>query len=107
VIATPSALHEGQALEVLERGVAVFCQKPLALDAAGAARAQSAPAGIQRRICALRRREGMYVPWCTPPHATSTQASSSHAIASPSKGPPTHSSAPEGKVFLGTFIPSC
>jgi predicted dehydrogenase len=30
VIATPSALHAGQALAALERGVAVFCQKPLA-----------------------------------------------------------------------------
>lgn len=30
VIATPSALHAGQALEALERGLAVFCQKPLA-----------------------------------------------------------------------------
>jgi predicted dehydrogenase len=30
VIATPSALHAQQALQALERGVAVFCQKPLA-----------------------------------------------------------------------------
>ncbi|WBY02634.1 Gfo/Idh/MocA family oxidoreductase [Ramlibacter tataouinensis] len=30
VIATPSALHAGQALQVLERRIAVFCQKPLA-----------------------------------------------------------------------------
>ena len=30
VIATPSALHAQQALQVLERGLAVFCQKPLA-----------------------------------------------------------------------------
>jgi len=29
VIATPSALHADQALDALERGVAVFCQKPL------------------------------------------------------------------------------
>lgn len=29
VIATPSALHADQALRALERGVAVFCQKPL------------------------------------------------------------------------------
>ncbi len=29
VIATPSALHASQALAALERGVAVFCQKPL------------------------------------------------------------------------------
>ncbi|HET8748151.1 MAG TPA: Gfo/Idh/MocA family oxidoreductase [Ramlibacter sp.] len=30
VIATPSALHAQQALQVLESGLAVFCQKPLA-----------------------------------------------------------------------------
>ena len=30
VIASPSALHAGQAIRALERGVAVFCQKPLA-----------------------------------------------------------------------------
>ena len=30
VLATPSALHADQAVAVLERGVAVFCQKPLA-----------------------------------------------------------------------------
>ncbi|MGZ5159071.1 MAG: Gfo/Idh/MocA family protein [Burkholderiales bacterium] len=34
VIATPSALHAAQARTVLERGVAVFCQKPLARTAA-------------------------------------------------------------------------
>jgi predicted dehydrogenase len=33
VIATPSALHAAQAIAALERGVPVFCQKPLALDA--------------------------------------------------------------------------
>ena len=38
VIATPSALHAEQALAALERGAAVFCQKPLALDAASAQR---------------------------------------------------------------------
>jgi predicted dehydrogenase len=36
VIATPSALHAAQAVAALERGVPVFCQKPLALDAATA-----------------------------------------------------------------------
>ncbi len=30
VIATPSALHSGQAMAALDRGMAVFCQKPLA-----------------------------------------------------------------------------
>lgn len=34
VIATPSALHAKQALACLDRGVAVFCQKPLARTAA-------------------------------------------------------------------------
>jgi predicted dehydrogenase len=34
VIATPSALHAGQALAALDRGLAVFCQKPLARTAA-------------------------------------------------------------------------
>jgi predicted dehydrogenase len=34
VIATPSALHAGQASEALGRGLAVFCQKPLGRTAA-------------------------------------------------------------------------
>lgn len=34
VIATPNALHAVQAIAALERGMAVFCQKPLARDAA-------------------------------------------------------------------------
>jgi predicted dehydrogenase len=33
VIATPSALHAEQAIAALERGLAVFCQKPLGRDA--------------------------------------------------------------------------
>ena len=33
VIATPSALHAEQAITALERGLAVFCQKPLARNA--------------------------------------------------------------------------
>ncbi len=33
VIATPNALHAPQTLAALERGLAVFCQKPLALNA--------------------------------------------------------------------------
>jgi predicted dehydrogenase len=33
VIATPSALHAGQAIAAMERGLAVFCQKPLARTA--------------------------------------------------------------------------
>jgi predicted dehydrogenase len=38
VIATPNSLHFPQTLAALDRGLAVFCQKPLALDA-GQARA--------------------------------------------------------------------
>lgn len=34
VLATPSALHASQAVHALERGAAVFCQKPLARTAA-------------------------------------------------------------------------
>jgi predicted dehydrogenase len=34
VIATPSALHAEQSIQALERGVAVFCQKPLGRTAA-------------------------------------------------------------------------
>ncbi len=33
VIATPNALHARQAIECLNRGIPVFCQKPLAVDA--------------------------------------------------------------------------
>ncbi|MBO9624638.1 MAG: Gfo/Idh/MocA family oxidoreductase [Sphingomonas sp.] len=36
VIATPSALHAEQSIQALERGVAVFCQKPLGRTAAEA-----------------------------------------------------------------------
>lgn len=36
VIATPSALHAEQAIAALDRGLAVFCQKPLGLTAAEA-----------------------------------------------------------------------
>lgn len=38
VIATPNALHEEQAAAALERGIAVFVQKPLALSRAGTER---------------------------------------------------------------------
>ena len=38
VIATPSALHAAQAEEALERGLAVFCQKPLGRNEAETAR---------------------------------------------------------------------
>jgi predicted dehydrogenase len=42
VIATPSALHAGQALAALQQGLAVFCQKPLARTAAEAAQVVAA-----------------------------------------------------------------
>ena len=42
VIATPSALHAEHALTALDRGLAVFCQKPLARDAAEAGRVVAA-----------------------------------------------------------------
>lgn len=41
VIATPNCLHEEQALAALEHGLAVFCQKPVAVGAAGTARVLS------------------------------------------------------------------
>lgn len=34
VVATPNALHASQATAALDRGLAVFCQKPLGIDAA-------------------------------------------------------------------------
>ncbi len=42
VIATPSALHAEQSIRALERGVAVFCQKPLGPTAAEASRVVAA-----------------------------------------------------------------
>lgn len=42
VIATPSAQHAEQAVAALERGVPVFCQKPLGRDAAETARVVAA-----------------------------------------------------------------
>jgi predicted dehydrogenase len=42
VIATPSALHAEHALAALDRGLAVFCQKPLARDATEARRVVAA-----------------------------------------------------------------
>jgi siroheme synthase (precorrin-2 oxidase/ferrochelatase) len=41
VIATPSALHASQAMRLLERRIAVFCQKPLARTATSQAFASS------------------------------------------------------------------
>jgi predicted dehydrogenase len=50
VIATPSALHAEQALAALERGVAVFCQKPLGRTAAEAAAVVEAAKNADRLL---------------------------------------------------------
>jgi predicted dehydrogenase len=64
VIATPSALHATQAIHALERGAAVFCQKPLARTHAetarviGAARKAGRLLGVDlsyRHTSAMRR----------------------------------------------------
>lgn len=52
VIATPNSAHERQALAALDRGIAVFCQKPLALDAAGARRVVDAAQRNDRLVAA-------------------------------------------------------
>jgi predicted dehydrogenase len=64
VIATPSAMHADQSIAALERGLAVFCQKPLARDASetrrvlDAARANDRLLGVDlsyRHTDAMRR----------------------------------------------------
>jgi predicted dehydrogenase len=50
VIATPSALHAEQATAALERSVAVFCQKPLARDAAETRRVLEAARDADRLL---------------------------------------------------------
>jgi predicted dehydrogenase len=50
VIATPSALHAEQATSALERGLAVFCQKPLARDAAETRRVLAAARDADRLL---------------------------------------------------------
>jgi len=50
VIATPSALHAHQAVRALERGVAVFCQKPLARTAPEARRVVDAARAADRLL---------------------------------------------------------
>ncbi|HWE14655.1 MAG TPA: Gfo/Idh/MocA family oxidoreductase [Solirubrobacteraceae bacterium] len=50
VIATPSALHAQQATAALRRGIAVFCQKPLARDAAEARLVVDAARRADRRL---------------------------------------------------------
>jgi predicted dehydrogenase len=50
VIATPTGLHEGQAMAALDHGLAVFCQKPLATNAAGAERVVARAAAADRLL---------------------------------------------------------
>jgi predicted dehydrogenase len=50
VVATPSALHADQAVRALERGVAVFCQKPLGRTAAEARRVVEAARAADRLL---------------------------------------------------------
>jgi predicted dehydrogenase len=62
VIATPSALHSAQALALLERGLAVFCQKPLARTARETAAIIAAARAADRLLgCdfSYRHTEGM------------------------------------------------
>jgi predicted dehydrogenase len=51
VIATPSALHAEQAIAALERGLAVFCQKPLGRTAAETRRVVEAARRADRLLC--------------------------------------------------------
>lgn len=50
VIATPSALHADQTVAALERGLAVFCQKPLGRNAAEVERVIAAAATADRLL---------------------------------------------------------
>ncbi|QZH74237.1 MAG: Gfo/Idh/MocA family oxidoreductase [Erythrobacter sp.] len=50
VIATPSALHAQQAIAALERGIAVFCQKPLGRNEAEARRVIAAAQAADRLL---------------------------------------------------------
>jgi predicted dehydrogenase len=62
VIATPSALHAAQALSLLEHGVAVFCQKPLARTTAETAAIVAAARAADRLLAcdfSYRHTEGM------------------------------------------------
>jgi predicted dehydrogenase len=51
VIATPNALHAEQSVAALDRGLAVFCQKPLGRNAAEARRVVQAAREADRRLC--------------------------------------------------------
>jgi len=50
VIATPSAMHAGHAIAALERGLAVFCQKPLGRSAAETRRVVDAARAADRLL---------------------------------------------------------
>ena len=50
VIATPSALHAEQSIKVLERGIAVFCQKPLGRTRAEVDAVISAARSVDRAL---------------------------------------------------------
>jgi predicted dehydrogenase len=51
VIASPSALHAEQSIQALERGAAVFCQKPLGRTAAEARAVVNAARAADRLLC--------------------------------------------------------
>ncbi|MXQ11434.1 Gfo/Idh/MocA family protein [Microvirga makkahensis] len=62
VIATPSAMHAEQSIQALERGVAVFCQKPLGRNVAEVRAAVDAARRADRLLCvdlSYRFTEGM------------------------------------------------
>jgi predicted dehydrogenase len=62
VVATPSAQHAEQSIAALERGVAVFCQKPLGRNAAEAAAVVAAARAADRLLAvdlSYRFTEGM------------------------------------------------
>src|SRR5829696_2960156 len=62
VIATPSAMHAEQSIRALERGVAVFCQKPLGRTVAEVQAVVDAARKADRLLCvdlSYRYTEGM------------------------------------------------
>jgi len=62
VIATPSAMHAEQSIHALERGAAVFCQKPLGRNAAEVTAVVEAARQADRLLCvdlSYRFTEGM------------------------------------------------
>jgi predicted dehydrogenase len=51
VIATPNALHAEQSIAALERGISVFCQKPLARNGSETRRVVDAARAVDRLLC--------------------------------------------------------